>query len=116
MRDIEDRSRLLLIRTAQDEGDCVRFTVVDSGVGFDTQTTERLFEEFYTTKNNGISIGLSVSRSIVERFHGRLWAIRNSGPGSSFSFSIPCYPKNVEEARRLNPRKTDMDSSDFHVH
>jgi C4-dicarboxylate-specific signal transduction histidine kinase len=114
MRDTEDRPRLLLIRTTQDEDDSVRLTVEDSGVGLDTQTTERLFEEFYTTKSNGMGIGLSVSRSIVERFHGRMWAMRNSGPGSSFSFSIPCCPKKIEETpRRVNLKKPDMDSNDF---
>jgi signal transduction histidine kinase len=90
MNGIEDRQRLLLIRTERDERDCVRLTIVDSGVGFDPQTAERLFEAFYTTKSNGMGIGLSVCRSIVERFRGRLWATQNEGPGATFSFSIPC--------------------------
>jgi C4-dicarboxylate-specific signal transduction histidine kinase len=95
MRGIEDRPRLLLIRTAKDDGNCVRLTVVDSGTGFEVQDSELLFEAFYTTKSSGMGIGLSVCRSIVEHFRGRLWAMRNDGPGSSFSFSIPCFSNHA---------------------
>jgi signal transduction histidine kinase len=49
-----------------------------------------LFEMFYSTKKDGMGIGLSVSRSIIENHHGRLWASANDGPGTRFSFSIPC--------------------------
>ena len=49
----------------------------------------RLFDAFYTTKSGGMGIGLSVSRSIIESHHGRLWATPNDGPGATFSFSIP---------------------------
>jgi len=89
MKNVEDRPRLLRIRTELDERDHVRLTVVDLGIGFDVQATEMLFEAFYTTKGNGMGIGLSVCKSIVERFRGHLWAARNDGPGSSFAFSIP---------------------------
>jgi signal transduction histidine kinase len=58
-------------------------------VGFRAQDAERLFEAFYTTKDNGMGIGLSVSRSIVEKHRGRLWAAPNDGPGATVSFSIP---------------------------
>src|SRR5450755_1972970 len=61
----------------------------DAGVGLDPQAMDRLFQAFYTTKNDGMGIGLSVSRSIIERHHGRLWAEPNDGPGATFSFSIP---------------------------
>ena len=89
MSAIEDRPRHLTVSTALDEDDCVRLTVKDAGVGFDPQVMERLFEAFYTTKNDGMGIGLSVSRSIIENHHGRLWAEPNDGPGATFSFSIP---------------------------
>src|SRR5262249_55628714 len=90
MRTIDDRPRDLLIRTEREEGNWVRFSVKDAGVGFDPATMDKLFEAFYTTKNDGMGIGLSVSRSIIERHHGRLWAAPNDGPGATFSFSIPC--------------------------
>jgi len=90
MSGVEDRPRQLLIRTEGDEQDRVRLTVKDAGMGFAPQAADRLFESFYTTKNDGMGIGLSVSRSIVEAHRGRLWATRNDGPGSTFAFSIPC--------------------------
>jgi PAS domain S-box-containing protein len=89
MSTVEDRPRQLVIRTERDEGDRVRLTVQDAGVGFDPQAVDRLFDAFYTTKGDGMGIGLSVSRSIIERHHGRLWATLNDGPGATFSFSIP---------------------------
>jgi signal transduction histidine kinase len=90
MSGVDDRPRQLLIRTKPDEGDQVRVSVQDVGVGFDPQVMDRLFDSFYTTKNDGMGIGLSVSRSIIASHHGRLWATLNEGPGATFSFSIPC--------------------------
>jgi C4-dicarboxylate-specific signal transduction histidine kinase len=89
MSAVEDRPRQLLIKTLPDESDRVRLTVQDAGVGFDPQAAERLFDAFYTTKSDGMGIGLSVSRSIIESHRGRLWATLNDGPGAAFSFSIP---------------------------
>jgi PAS domain S-box-containing protein len=92
MSGIDNRPRLLLIRTEPDEGGHVRLSVQDAGVGFDPQVMDRLFDSFYTTKNDGMGIGLSVSRSIIASHHGRLWATPNEGPGATFSFSIPFAP------------------------
>lgn len=86
---VNDRPRDLLIQTACDDGG-VRLSVKDSGVGIDSEIEQKLFEAFSTTKGDGMGIGLSVSRSIIESHHGRLWAIRNQGPGATFLFSIPC--------------------------
>jgi C4-dicarboxylate-specific signal transduction histidine kinase len=98
MSGVEDRPRELVIKTEPEERDRVRLTVQDAGTGFDPQSTDRLFETFYTTKSSGMGIGLSVSRAIIESHRGRLWAERNDGPGATFSFSIPCRP---EIERRL---------------
>jgi len=95
MSTIEDRPRQLVIRTEREDGDRVRLTVQDAGIGFDPQAADRLFDAFYTTKGNGMGIGLSVSRSIIERHHGHLWATLNDGPGAAFSFSIPRTPEAV---------------------
>lgn len=90
MSRVDDRPRHLVIITDRDEGDRVRVSVKDVGVGFEPQAADRLFEGFYTTKDDGMGIGLSVSKSIIESHHGRLWAEQNDGPGATFSFSIPC--------------------------
>jgi signal transduction histidine kinase len=101
----------LVIRTERDEDDHVRLTVQDTGVGFEPQAVGRLFEAFYTTKSGGMGIGLSVSRSIIESHHGRLWAAPNDGPGATFSFSIPRRPEGVTGAHSLGavwtPAMTD---------
>jgi len=95
MSGVDDRPRQLVIRTERDEPDRVRLSVRDTGVGFAPQGVDRLFDAFYTTKSNGMGIGLSVSRSIIESHKGRLWATPSDGPGATFSFSIPCEPQDV---------------------
>lgn len=90
MSDVQDRPRLLTVRSERSGEQEVRVTVRDAGMGFDRASSEKLFEAFYSTKKgSGMGIGLSVSRAIVERHQGRLWAEPNDGPGASFSFSIP---------------------------
>jgi len=98
MSDVEDRPRQLVIRTERDEGDRVRLTVQDAGVGLEAEAVDKLFDAFYTTKSDGMGIGLSVSRSIIESHHGRIWAASNDGPGATFSFCIPCSPQAVMDA------------------
>jgi PAS domain S-box-containing protein len=89
MSSVNDRPRQLQIRTERGTDDQVRLTVQDMGVGLNPQAMDRLFQAFYTTKNDGMGIGLYVSHSIIERHNGRLWAEPNDGPGATFSFSIP---------------------------
>jgi len=89
MSSVYNRPRMLLIRTDQREDAAVQLTVQDVGRGFEPESLNRLFEAFYTTKSDGMGIGLSVSRSIIEHHHGRLWATPNAGAGATFSFSIP---------------------------
>ena len=101
MSGVDDRPRELTIRTEREEGDRVRLTVRDAGAGFDPRAMDRLFEAFYTTKNDGMGMGLSVSRSIIESHQGRLWATLNDGPGATFSFSIPCASKGATGERSL---------------
>jgi PAS domain S-box-containing protein len=98
MNTVYDRPRDLLIRTERAEGDSVRLSVTDAGVGFDPQTIDKLFEAFYSTKDDGMGVGLSVSRSIIEHHQGRLWAVLNDGPGATFSFSVPCRTQPAVQA------------------
>lgn len=91
MSAVDDRPRNLAIVTSLD-GDGVCVAVQDSGVGLTTADADRLFETFYSTKQDGMGIGLSISRSIIEGHHGRLWATANEGYGATFSFWIPRQP------------------------
>jgi signal transduction histidine kinase len=99
MADVRDRPRRVLITTERDEGDRVRLSVRDAGVGVDPDDLNKLLEAFYTTKTDGMGIGLSVSHTIIERHHGRLWGAPNDGPGATFSFSIPSRPTGVRDTR-----------------
>lgn len=89
MSAVHDRPRDLVITTERDPGNKVRLNVRDTGIGFEPQAADRLFQAFYTTKEDGMGIGLSISRSIIEAHQGRLWATPNDGPGATFSFVIP---------------------------
>lgn len=90
MSNVDDRPREILFKTEVEKGNSVCLSVRDAGVGFEPQALDRLFQSFYTTKPDGMGIGLSVSRSIIENHRGRLWATPNDGPGVTFSFSLPC--------------------------
>ena len=89
MSGVRDRPRELTIVSGQDGPKAVRVEVRDSGTGLDPKGAERVFEAFYTTKAEGIGIGLSISRSIVEAHGGRLWASPNEPHGAVFRFSLP---------------------------
>ena len=102
MDTVDDRPRELLIRTEREDDDRVRLSVKDAGVGFDPQTMDKLFEAFYSTKNDGMGVGLTVSRSIIENHQGRLWAILNDGPGATFSVSVPCRTHSKSSIRQVD--------------
>jgi len=107
MSSVDDRPRQLLIRTARDDRGGVRLTVQDTGAGFEIDDLDQLFTAFYTTKRNGMGIGLSVSRAIIESHHGLLWAAANEGPGAAFSFSLPGSGELAET--RSGGREKDAD-------
>jgi PAS domain S-box-containing protein len=98
MNTVNDRPRELTVRSERGEEDSVRLTIKDTGVGFGQEAADRLFQAFYTTKNDDMGIGLSLSRSIIEAHRGRLWATVNDGPGATFSFSIPLKPQGLTSA------------------
>ncbi len=92
MSAIGDRPRELIISTQSGEIDQVHVTVQDSGIGLDPKSMERIFDAFYTTKSEGMGMGLAISRSIVENHDGRLWAVPNDGPGATFQFTLLKHP------------------------
>lgn len=81
--------RELLVTSGQEDPGRITVTVCDSGVGITPENMGRLFEPFFTTKSMGMGMGLSISRSLIERHGGRLWAVPNEGPGATFRFSLP---------------------------
>jgi PAS domain S-box-containing protein len=92
MNKIEETKRVLTIRGRRQTHDQMfeaRLSVEDSGDGFKPEQMDRLFEAFYTTKPQGMGMGLAISRSIIQAHGGRLWAESNQGPGATFVFSLP---------------------------
>ena len=89
MNGVTDRPRVLRIRTSTHGPQFVLVSVQDSGTGLSPEQTERLFQAFYSTKPDGMGMGLSISRSIAEAHGGRLWAESNNGHGATFRFTLP---------------------------
>jgi signal transduction histidine kinase len=81
--------RELIIRSRRHEADTVLVAVQDSGIGVAPENVARLFNAFFTTKRDGMGMGLSICRSIVEAHGGRVWASGNTGPGATFQFALP---------------------------
>jgi PAS domain S-box-containing protein len=90
MDTVADRPREMVIRSSAQESDKVLVAVQDSGIGIDSQNLDKIFDTFYTTKSQGMGMGLAISRSIVENHGGRLWAVPNDGPGATIAFAVPC--------------------------
>ena len=92
MHDTPRNERKLAISARANGKDFIEVTVADRGHGVTVEQTEKLFAPFYTTKSEGMGMGLNICRSIVEFHHGRLWAVANSGGGTVFSFTLPLNP------------------------
>ena len=82
------------MRALREESDAVIISVRDSGVGIVEKQMDILFDAFYTTKTEGMGMGLSISRSIIEDHGGQLWATRNPDKGTTFSFTVPICQEN----------------------
>jgi C4-dicarboxylate-specific signal transduction histidine kinase len=106
MARVDEGTRVLMVKTEREEGDRVRLSVKDTGVGVDTGAMARVFDPFYTTKGNGMGIGLFVSRSIIESHRGSLRVVANEHPGVTFSFSLPKARQRVFAPLRP-PARTD---------
>jgi signal transduction histidine kinase len=92
-----DVLRELVISTEQQQTKCL-VSVSDSGPGIDPENLERVFEAYYTTKSNGVGIGLSICRSITDAHGGRLWMEANEPRGATFRFTVPSAAKELRSA------------------
>jgi len=90
--EMSEGSRELMVTTGKSESDDVLVAVRDSGPGLAPAALEHLFTAFYTTKPNGLGLGLSICRSIIEAHGGRLWASANAPRGAIFQFNLPAHP------------------------
>jgi C4-dicarboxylate-specific signal transduction histidine kinase len=88
MEAVTDRPRHLVVRSFA-QADEVVVSVRDSGIGVDPSNTSRLFNAFFTTKADGMGMGLSICRSIIQSHGGRIWASNNTSPGMTFQFALP---------------------------
>jgi PAS domain S-box-containing protein len=89
-------ARQLTIRTDRSKDGCVRVSVVDCGPGIAPEKLEQVFESFYTTKAQGMGLGLAVCRSIITAHNGKLWATNNPGRGAAFHFTLPVAREGVQ--------------------
>ncbi len=104
MAAVAGRPRVLSIRSGLGEDGEVIVSVEDSGDGIDAKHGERVFDSFYTTKPNGIGVGLSISRSIIEAHGGRLWLASPGPSGARFSFSLPAATAATAKAAAVSER------------
>ena len=88
MKDFEG-TRELLIQSQRAEHEQVLVLFTDTGIGLSPQLAEKIFEPFFTTKPHGTGMGLRISRSIIESYGGRLWAVGSPGCGATFHLNLP---------------------------
>jgi PAS domain S-box-containing protein len=96
MRSVTDRKRILIVRSEMSESDHVLITVEDSGTGIESSNASSVFDAFFTTKDQGMGMGLSVCRTIIESHGGQLWFSVRSPHGSSFSAKLPRSPPDIK--------------------
>ncbi|WP_254020667.1 sensor histidine kinase [Mesorhizobium escarrei] len=96
MATADNALREIIVATSVDDSDQVNVRVQDSGPGIDPDNARQLFNAFFTTKADGIGMGLSICRSIIEAHGGRVWVVPNPGRGAIFQFSLPRLEKDAE--------------------
>jgi len=87
--------RELRIKSRSDDKGSVQVSVEDTGTGFSSEDADKLFQAFFTTKQNGLGMGLSISRTTIEAYGGRLWATRSENGGAVFEFTLPTNGMNA---------------------
>ena len=90
MKDASGNNHELVVKTSMSEPNAVMIAIRDAGPRIGDEAFDQLFQPFYTTKSNGLGMGLFISRSIVEAHGGRLWAARNEDQGITVCCTLPC--------------------------
>jgi signal transduction histidine kinase len=103
MKEVDERPRELLVWSQKHGMDSVLIAVHDSGTGLGSESLSRVFDAFYTTKLDGMGMGLAISRSIIEAHGGRLWATHNVPNGAIFQFTLP-----AAEGSHADPRQAGV--------
>ena len=96
MRDTVTVDRRMIIRTRAETDGCCVVSVRDAGSGIPQAELQRVFDQFFSTKPDGLGMGLAIARSIVEGHGGRIWATNNSDVGATFHFALPTAPEKEE--------------------
>jgi two-component system sensor kinase FixL len=89
MKDCPMEDREVIVHAELDGMNAIRVAISDCGIGLSRETPDEIFHPFYTTKRDGLGMGLSISRSIIEAHGGRLWAENNLERGATFYFTLP---------------------------
>ncbi|ROM79027.1 two-component sensor histidine kinase [Pseudomonas brassicacearum] len=100
MRQVDVERRELAVQVALESPDRLLFSVSDQGNGLSANDRERVFDAFYSTKPDGMGMGLAISRSIIEAHDGRIWASSDPQSGSTFHFTLPAVTRESDEQDR----------------
>jgi signal transduction histidine kinase len=103
MRLVNDRERILTVKSESLAPDGIAITVEDSGTGIDPKNVDQMFDAFFTTKSKGMGMGLAICRSMVEAHGGRMWASNNESRGAVFRFTLPLEQDESVSAQQLRP-------------
>jgi two-component system sensor kinase FixL len=112
MRECPVHEREVKLRLERNAMGMIQAAVSDRGTGLSGDKLDKIFQPFYTTKGEGLGMGLSISRSIIEAHGGQLWAENNRGRGATFYFTVPVEDAQMKEnlAQRYEPRTENRES------
>ena len=96
MAGLPEEKRQIVVRTGLGDNGTVKVAVADSGSGIPVDSLPKLFEPFFTAKKDGMGMGLSIARTIVEAHCGKIWAENNSAAGATFYFTMPVSRETSE--------------------
>lgn len=106
MKDCTAAEREVRLRVTREDTSLIQAAVSDRGTGLSTDKLDKIFQPFYTTKREGLGMGLSICRSIIEAHGGRLWAENNSDDGATFYFTVPIAEQTADQKYSVYPKES----------